>query len=423
MAIDRWAVLRIRDFRLLLLTRAASFMALQTQAVIVGWQIYQLKPDPLLLGLVGLAEAIPAISCSFVSGHMVDNYRPALIFRMSISVMFLNACLLWLAITPVFPLDTHGRIAVLFLCVFISGAARSFTSPAVFSLVPQVVTRARIAEAAAWNSSTFQIATIIGPAVGGLVFGAYGAIWAFAIPAVFQLVALVGSFSLSRETGALRNTAAREPFSKSIRTGLAFAFGNKILLSAMTLDMFSVLFGGAVAVLPIYADKVLHVGSMGLGFLRAAPAVGSVIIGFSIAMRPMKVISGLRLLWVVAGFGLTTLLFAVSTNFYLALLFLALSGAFDGVSMVTRQTILQMLTPDHMRGRVSSVSSVFITSSNEIGAFESGIAARLMGLVPSVIFGGAMTLVIVAATALLSPELRRTRIAREQQDDGSIKKQ
>jgi predicted MFS family arabinose efflux permease len=181
--------------------------------------------------------------------------------------------------------------------------------------------------------------------------------------------------------------------------------------------MFSVLFGGAVAVLPIYADQILHVGSMGLGFLRAAPSVGSVCVALVIAFRPMRVISGLTLLWVVAGFGASTLLFSVSTNFWLSLVFLMGVGAFDGVSMVIRSTILQLLTPENMRGRVSSVSSVFITSSNEIGAFESGAAARLMGLVPSVFFGGAMTLIVVALTAWLSPELRHTRIAHDQEAD------
>ena len=202
----------------------------------------------------------------------------------------------------------------------------------------------------------------------------------------------------------------REPFAQSVKTGIRFVWHDKVLLSAMTLDMFSVLFGGAVAVLPIYADQVLHVGATGLGILRSAPALGSLLILLLLGLRPLKVISGKMLLWVVAGFGLTTLLFGISTNFTLSLIFLAASGAFDGVSMVIRSTILQLRTPDHVRGRVSAVSTVFITSSNEIGAFESGFAAKVLGLVPSVAFGGVMTLLIVAATALFYPELRKKEI-------------
>lgn len=394
--------------------RLSSALALQAQAVIVGWQIYQIRHDPLLLGLIGLAEAVPAISGSFISGHMVDTHRPAVVFRWSLTVLFLNSCALWLAVAPFLSLGDELRLTLLFCAVFVSGAARSFSSPAVFSIIPRIVSRKELAAAAALNSSTYQIASIAGPAIGGLVFGAAGAMTAFAIPALAQLAALISAFGLSHDIKLLKNQNIREPFVKSVRSGLKFTFTHRVILSALTLDMFSVLFGGAVAVLPIYADQVLHVGSMGLGFLRAAPSIGSVCVALVIAFRPMRVISGATLLWVVAGFGLSTLAFAVSTSFVFSMLCLAASGAFDGVSMVIRSTILQLLTPENMRGRVSSVSSVFITSSNEIGAFESGAAARLMGLVPSVVFGGLMTLVVVAATALLSPELRKTRIKHDE---------
>ena len=407
---SRWAVLQISDFRIILTTRLSAWLGLQMQAVIVGWQIYQLRPDPLLLGMIGLAEAIPAIACSFVSGHMVDVRRPASVLRLSLTTLFFNSILLCVAVAPQIRASEDARIALLFAAVFISGAGRSFTSPAVFSLMPQVVSRSLIAPASAWHSSMFQIATITGPALGGLIYATFGAQVAFAMPLFFMSIALFAVNLLSKKTRELRSQGTHEPFLQSIRSGLRFAFGQRVLLSTMALDMFSVLFGGAIAVLPIYADQVLGVGSTGLGLLRAAPAVGSIIIAFTMALRPMRVISGRTLLWAVAGFGVSTLLFAVSTNFLLSLICLAATGAFDGVSMIIRQTILQLLTPDHMRGRLSSISSVFITSSNEIGAFESGVAAKALGLVPSVLFGGAMTLIVVAATAVFAPELRKTRI-------------
>jgi MFS family permease len=410
---SRSPVLAIRDFRALLLTRLFSTMSLQIQAVIVGWHIYQLRPNPLLLGLIGLVEAVPAITSSFISGHIVDHHRPAKILRLSLGAMVLNALLLFAAVAAGDWLSVEERLFILYFCVFISGVTRSFNSPSVFAIIPQVVPRNLLGASAAWNSSTFQFAAILGPAVGGLVFGAFGALVAFALPLAFQIAAWFALQGLSPEARALRRNGASEPFLRSVAAGVRFAFGHKVLLSAMTLDMFSVLFGGAVAVLPIFADQVFKTGSMGLGFLRAAPSVGSVLVASYLALKPMRVISGRTLLVVVAGFGLSTVAFSLTTNFYLALLFLAALGAFDGVSMVIRSTILQLLTPENMRGRVSALSSIFITSSNEIGAFESGLAARFMGLVPSVIFGGVMTLVVVALTAWLAPELEQTRISQD----------
>jgi MFS family permease len=406
----------IPDFRVLVQTRLFSAMALQIQAVIIGWQIYQLRPDPLLLGLAGLVEAVPAIGASFISGHMVDVHRPARILQLSLIVLLLNSLLLFAAVSSISIMPTQIILVCLYVGVFISGMARSFSSPSMFSILPQIVPRSMIGSAAAWNSSTYQFASIVGPALGGLVYGFFGAKFAFLTPVFLQLAALWAASSLSPKTQAYIRESAREPFLKSIQAGIRFTFGqrgNRVLLSTMTLDMFSVLFGGAVAVLPMFAHDVFKTGPIGLGLLRAAPSLGSVCVALWMAFNPPKVVSGRTLLKVATGFGFATIGFALSTNFYLALGFLAASGAFDGVSMVIRQTILQLLTPDHMRGRVSSLSSVFITSSNEIGAFESGLAARLLTLVPSVVFGGAMTIVVVILTAWLSPELRNTKISHE----------
>ncbi len=403
-------VLKIRDFRSIFLTRFFVSIALTVQAVIVGWQIYKLKPDPLFLGLMGLVEAIPAITCSFFSGHIVDTHRPSVVYRISILVTLANTIMIFFAVLPTTPIDDIHRLVLLYVGIFISGASRSFMSPSVFSLLPKVIPRKMIGAATAWTSSAYQFASIFGPPIGGLIYSAFGSTVAFAIPPFAMMLSFLSIQLLSPDGKNARNEFQREPFAQSIVSGVKFALHHKVLLSTMTLDMFSVLFGGAVAVLPIFADQVFHTGAHGLGYLRAAPSIGSVIVAVVLAIRPFKVIRGRTLLWVVGGFGLATLGFALSSNFYLALLFLAISGVFDGVSMVIRSTLLQLLTPDQMRGRISALSSVFITSSNEIGAFESGLAARAMGLVTSVVFGGIMTVIVVSMTAFAVPELRNVEI-------------
>ena len=396
-------------------SRLCSSLALNAQAVAIGWELYRLKQDPLLLGLLGLAEAAPAISGSFVSGYVVDSGRPALIYRLSLLALLLNGAMLFATAFPALGFSVDARVFSLFAGAFISGAARSFSAPSVFSLIPQLLPRRLMGAAAAMNSSTYQIAAIAGPAAGGFVYAWGGGIAAFAISPAFLAIALLANFRLSPKASSFSAASGRrEPFFASVATGLKFSLRHKVLLSTMLLDMFSVLFGGAVAVLPVFADQVFKGGPMSLGFLRAAPSAGSAAVAIWLAFRPMRAISGGMLLWVVAGFGAATIAFALSPGIWLACFCLAASGAFDGVSMVIRGTILQLLTPESMRGRVSAVSSVFITSSNEIGAFESGLAARAMGLVSSVIFGGSMTLGVVAVTRWLSPELARTRLSQSE---------
>lgn len=407
------SILKNRDFRSLFLTRALTATGLQIQAVIVGWQIYQIRPDPLLLGYIGLVEAIPAISGSFISGHFVDVHKPAKILGWSVFALFLNACLLFFAAHPASPLAPDLRLFMLYFGIFVSGAARSFTSPSIFTLIPRAIQRHELGEASALNSTAYQVASIAGPAIGGLVYGFAGVAFAFALPPLMQLASWFMQQQLSKSLRSTQNHNEREPALKSIANGVRFTLGHRVLLSTMMLDMFSVLFGGAVVVLPMFADQVFKSGATGLGLLRAAPAVGSGLVALYLATKPMKVISGRTLTVAVTGFGAATIGFGLSNQFYLALFFLAALGAFDGVSMVIRSTMLQLLTPENMRGRVSAMSSVFITSSNELGAFESGIAARFLGLIPSVVFGGAMTLVVVAMTLWRAPELEKTRIAHD----------
>ncbi len=405
--------LQNKNFRKLLLSRIFTTFALQIQAVIVGWQIYKIEPSALLLGLIGLAEAVPAIGASFYSGHLVDTKRPYRVIFFAMLVLLVNSTVLILPSLEALEFSSTQKLWMLFAGVFVSGAARSFISPAIFSLIPQILPKSLLSSASAFSSSTYQLSAILGPALGGLIYGAFGATAAFCVPSLLVVTSLFFLLSFENRIKNISNQLTREPFWLSLKSGLKFTFGHKMMLSTMSLDMFSVLFGGAVAVLPIFADQVFHTGPVGLGVLRAAPAVGSVIVGLCLAFKPLKVLTGKLLMIVIIGFGLATVGFALSTSFAWALLFLALSGAFDGVSMVIRGTFFQIMIPDQMRGRISALNSVFITSSNEIGSFESGVAASFLGLVPSVVFGGVMSVLIVGVVAFLVPGLARTTVDRD----------
>ncbi len=401
-----FSVLRLRNFRLLLFTRMFVGMALQAQAVIVGWQVYSLTKDPFMLGLTGLTEAVPALVGALFAGHFIDVGHPRRIYTACIATLALNIFLLLFVGGGFAGLDHHHLLVFIFSSVFISGLARSFSIPANFSMLSRIVTREEIPAATAWLSSGMQTAFITGPALAGLVYGGYGARGAWMLPAF--LIGMALFFVSFLNVNHVRDAQTREAAWVSITAGWKFILKTPVLLSLMALDMFAVLFGGAVAMLPAYADQVLHVGSEGLGALRAAPALGAVTTALILAVKPMKRITAMRMLWAVAGFGLCMLGFGLSHLFWLSMLFLVISGVFDSVSMLIRGTLMQLLTPDSMRGRVSAINSMFIISSNEIGSFESGTAARLLGLVPSVVFGGCMTLLIVAGTAFISPKLRKT---------------
>lgn len=402
-------ILQNKNLRFLMLARMFGAFALQGQAVIVGWQIYSLTHDPFLLGLVGLAEAVPAIACALFAGHVVDISQPNKVYKICQAVQFINTLVLLLLAGGYITTGSIGLIPFMFSGVFISGLARSFYMPASFSLLSQIISKADMSSASAWMSSSFQVAAIGGPALAGLIYAGFGARAAWYLPA-FCLAACFLMLCAINVPPLLRSIENRLPAVKSIKEGWAFILSNPVLLSVMALDMFAVLFGGAVAMLPAFADKVLFVGPEGLGALRAAPAIGSVTMALILATNPMKIISARRLLFAVAGFGVCMIGFGLSHVFILSLVFLALSGAFDSVSMVIRGTLMQLLTPEAMRGRVSSVNSMFIISSNEIGAFESGLAAKLFGLVPSVVFGGVGTLIVVSVTSLLSPKFRKMEV-------------
>ena len=412
---DPYAALRIPDFRRLLSARVLFTVASQIQGVVVGWQIYELTNNPLALGLIGLAEAIPSIAVSLYAGHVADSVPRKRIIVPTMIVLFLCSLSLFLLTRPsgmalfanqqmlAFPL----YVVMLYAVLFISGIARGFLGPAVFSFMPQLLpNRALLSNAVTWNSSSWQAAAVLGPAIGGLLFAKMGKGFAYGIDSGLMLLSLLLFLSIASRALPTRE-GERLNLGESILSGVRFIFANQIVLAALSLDLFAVLFGGAVALLPIFAKDILQTGPDGLGYLRAAPAVGSVLMAVWLTYSPMKRGAGRKLLWAVAGFGLATIGFALSKSFALSLFLLFLTGVFDSVSVIVRSTLIHTYTPEYMKGRVSAVNNIFIGSSNEIGGFESGAAAKLMGTVPSVVFGGLMTLVVVAVTALKADKLRK----------------
>lgn len=398
---DSYASLRHPNFRRLILAYGTSTVAREAQIVVVGWQVYEQTKDPLALGLIGLAEALPFIGVALYAGHVADRVNRRILAVAGTFGLLLSAVALLL-----FTIFRVQQVWPIYLVIFLSGIGRSFTRPAVAALSAELVPREIYSNAIAWRSSTWQFAAVFGPAAGGLLYGFAGPAAAYATVCAFMAVSIVAMASIRHEARPAIDHQAT--VSESLRIGLRFVWNEPVILAAMTLDLFAVLFGGAVALLPIFA-RMLGAGPEGLGVLRAAPAIGSFFTGVYLAHQPPFRRAGVTLFGAVAAFGLCIIAFALSRNFYLSLTLLTLSGVADQVSVVIRATLVQTNTPDHLLGRVSAVNQIFIGSSNEIGAFESGLAARLLGTVPSVIFGGAMTLLVVGAVALCSRPLRTLR--------------
>ncbi len=400
-----YAALHVRDFRLFILSRLFITLAIQIQSVVVGWQIYEITKDPLSLGLIGLAEAVPAISVSLYAGHLADVVqRKKIILFCVILLAFCSTALLYFTTRFGASVLSHGTWPI-YLIIFFTGLARGFLSPANFSFMPQLVERSLYQNAITWNSTVWESAAVGGPMIGGLVYGFFGITAAYSTGSVLVIAALVCYSSIPNKP--IPPATEEQGIYEKIKAGINFVFKNQIILSAISLDLFAVLFGGAVALLPIFADTILHVGAVGLGFLRSAPAIGALVMAVYLTHNPIRKHIGKILLWCVAGFGFCMIGFALSTNFFVSMCVLVFSGMFDCVSVIVRGTLIHTLTPENMKGRVSAVNSMFIGSSNEIGMLESGVAARLMGVVPSVIFGGAMTLMVVATTVWKAPGLRR----------------
>jgi MFS family permease len=404
-----FAVLHIKNFRFYLSYRILMTMASLMQSVIVGWQIYALSHNVLWLGFIGLTEVIPQITVSFFAGHFIDLWNRRKIINYTTLLLILGAVILLIYSSDTKYFSEKFGIIPIFVTIFLTGLARGILGPSQVALLGQLVPRNLYANAATWNSANWQFAAVAGPAIGGLVYGFWGIIPAYSL--VLGMYTLAFFMIMLIKSGRHEIIESDEGVFKRIRSGIDFVFKTPELLGSFTLDMFAVLFGGAVAMLPVFASDILHIGPQGLGLLRACPAIGAALMAFVLMFRPPTKETGKILFICVFGFGLCMIGFGLSKNFILSGLLLIISGAFDNVSVVIRGTILQLFTPDEMRGRVASINSIFIGSSNELGAFESGVTAKLMGLVPSVVFGGIMTLAVVFVTLKVNKPLLRLSLS------------
>ncbi|HEY6005682.1 MAG TPA: MFS transporter [Anaeromyxobacter sp.] len=396
---DAYAALRSRGYRAYLASIGAVSLATQIQSAVLGWQVYAITGEPLSLGLVGLAEALPFLSLTLVGGWAADRFDRRRLVLLALALVCASGASL-LAVSAAGP----RSVLPLYAAQALAGVGRAFFRPASWALGTQLVARESYHNAAAWRSTTFYVATVLGPAVGGALMAAGGPSLAYAV--VVSLFA-VGIATVAGIAAPRRTPEPRTRLIPELADGVRFVLREPLLLGAMSLDMFAVLFGGATALLPVFARDVLHVGEVGFGLLRAAPAAGSIAMSLFLARFGHFRRAGRALLWAVALFGLSWMAFGVSRSFALSLAILAAGGALDNVSVVLRSTLLQTFTPQDKMGRVAAVNGFFIGSSNEIGAFESGVAARLVGVVPSVLLGGALTLVTVAVVAWRAPALRR----------------
>ncbi|SDE56106.1 Transmembrane secretion effector [Mucilaginibacter pineti] len=409
--IDSFAALRYKDFRSYIGMRFCFTFAYSMQAVVIGFYIYQLTKSAFALGLIGLCEAIPAISIALYGGYIADKSEKRKMLLLIFSGVIITSVVMFTVTLKSMSGVIHAGwiVPVIYVMIFCNGIARAFYGPATFTIYAHSIPKELYPNGSTWSSSSWQVASIIGPAAGGLIygysdklFGIAGITATFACIIFFLVVSLV-LVALLRKYPAV--FVPKESIWKSLSEGIHFVFHNKMMIGAMSLDLFSVFFGGAVALLPVFANEILKVGAEGLGIMRATSSLGAVLTmlvmtRFSPMGKPWR-----NLLIAVTGFGLSIICFGLSKSFYLSLVFIFTEGAFDSISVIIRGTIMQLLTPDHMRGRVSAVNQMFIGSSNEIGAFESGTAARIMGAVPAVIFGGSMTMLIVGITYLKTKKL------------------
>jgi MFS family permease len=405
---DAYGALRHRDFRWYILSVFTMTLGSQLQAVVVGWQVYTITHDPLSLGLIGLAAALPFIAVALPAGYVADRWNRRTVSVLALAVLALGPVAL-LALSAADGMLARVGMTPVYLVIFASGIARGLLQPARQALSSELVPRHELENAIAWRSSSWQTAAVAGPALGGLLYGFAGPVASYSVDAALMLVALVAMLVMRYEPG--ERTVGRSSIMTDLLEGLRFVWSQPLILGALSLDLFSVFLGGAEALLPVFASEILKVGPQGLGILRAAPAAGAVAMGIFLAHRPAIERAGRTLLIAVAVFAMAIIGFGLSTSFWLSLVLLGVSGMADSVSVVIRATLLQLLTPVHMLGRVSAVNSVFIGSSNELGAFESGVAARLFGTVPAVVAGGVAALAVVGLTARLVPALRKlTRI-------------
>ncbi len=399
------AAFQFSGFRLYQIARFCIVFCTEMQSVAVGWQVYEITKRPLDLGLTGLVQFLPGVLLFLVAGHAADRFDRRKLLTLCYAGYGLSSALLLCVTVRVESLHRAGTVAPIFAILFLVGVVRSFSMPASRALLPQLVPEEHFQSAVAWNSGIFQCATILGPALGGLLY-------AFSRgPALVYSAALLAGILAVLITLRIQislRVRAREPFKlQTVFAGFRYIWSHKLVLGSISLDLFAVLLGGAVALLPVYAKEILRTGPWGLGLLRSAPGIGAGLMALLIAYQPIRKRAGAAMLWCVGGFGLFTMVFGFSRSLPLSLISLVFVGAADMVSVVVRGVLIQIETPDEMRGRVNAVDMIFIGASNELGEFESGLAAQWLGAVPAVVLGGLGTILVTVLWAWMFPELRK----------------
>lgn len=411
-----YAALKIKEFNIFLLMRFLLVFGWSMQFIVIEWQVYSITKDPLSLGIIGLMEIIPAFSMALFAGHIVDQREKRNLLAICIATFsFISLGLYFLTTKSILAgWSTNKILYAIYGLVFFGGFLRSFFGPTIFSLVALIVPKKIYHNAATWSTSTWKTASVTGALFAGFSISWMGVANTLLLVFILVILSLLVVFFIQKKP--ILNTKIGEPIKESLKAGIAFVFQNKAILGALTLDMIAVLFGGTVAILSVFAQDILKVGSEGFGILNASISMGSIVTMFITTYIPINKNTGKKLLISIFIFGLSIIAFGLSSLFWVSILALFISGAADGISMVIRQTILQLKTPDEMRGRVSSVNSMFVGSSNELGAFESGLAAKIIGPVAAVVFGGTMTLLTVGATAIVNPTLRELDLTKDIED-------
>ncbi|HUQ67827.1 MAG TPA: MFS transporter [Flavitalea sp.] len=404
---DPFASVRVPEYKYLIFGRFFFIMALRMMGTLVGWWIYELTNDPFAIGLIGLSEVIPAVTMALYSGHVIDiSEKRILLLKTVLLYMLCAAILLFLATPFIYHRLSPHRISIgIYAVIFCTGIIRSFTGPNFTALIGAMVPRKLLQNATTWSQGSWLSASVTGHAAGGFMIALLGNLGTMIVICSLLVISYFILMQLKPKPVIERQGEGRTW--ESVQQGLRFVFRTKELLGAFSLDMFAVLFGGAVAMVPVYARDILKIGAIGFGWLNAAADMGSIIMVIMLTISPIRKQQGKKLLFAVAGFGMCIILFGLSEWFMLSFFALMVAGMLDGISVVVRGTVMQLKTPDHLRGRVSSVSSMFVNSSNELGQFESGVMARLLGVVPSVVFGGCMTIVVMIITWIKSPSLRK----------------
>ncbi len=400
------AAIQVPEFRNFLFGRFTFLMALRMLGTLVGWWVFELTHEPFAIGLIGLSEVIPALSLALYAGHVIDVSEKRKLMLLGVAFYFLAVvALIALSSKISFQLfSSHIIVFLIYIVIFLTGILRAFVSPVFNTILPTTVPKEILQNAITWNQGCYLSASVIGHAGAGFLIAGLGNTGALVVVATLAAIGFSLLFNLPKKP-SLNLNSEKKTF-ESVKEGVRFVFKTKELLGALSLDLFAVFFGGAVAMIPVFAQDILKCGPVGYGWLNAASDIGSVTIIITLTFFPINGEQGKKLMFVIAGFGMCIITFALSKIFWLSFAALAISGLLDGISVVIRGTILQLKTPDNMRGRVMSVNSMFINSSNEFGQFESGVAAKLLGVVPSVLFGGCMTLFVVATTWFKAPALR-----------------